>query len=693
MFRSPKPLLRARSIAIVGASDRARWPVSIYHNLTSVKAKVKILPINPSRKEVWGLACYPNFVSLPMHPDLALVIIPAKHVLVSLEEGTRHGLKAALVYASGIGEGTDPEFHQRGLALKNLCDKTGLVACGPNCMGTVSVKEKLFLYPNPDFNLSKPGPVAGVFQSGGTLQHWCRVAAERGVRFSYMVSSGNELSLDTADYVNFFVDDPKTNIIVLMIEGIRRADAFKAAAQRALIAGKPILAVKVGQTKEAQNSAKSHTGAIAGDYDVFAALCDRYGIVLCPTLDDMVETVLAFQLKRLPKGNAMAFISNSGGVVDLLHDHVAQENAKLASYSEKTIKNVRTLVGPDMPMQNPMDCGQAGFADPKNYMRICEAVASDLRVHMLAFEARTPNREGERSAIPLKELKKRTDVPVFAFNRMEYTISEVGRFYQEQTGIPHLQSMPETIRAMKALAFYAKRKGNSVRQIPLPTGQKKTLQAGNIEKALSHLGISSPVSRFAKTADEAAKVAKKIGFPVALKVISEEINHKTEVGGVMLGLCTQKEVRKGVDILRKRIKKNNQDQNLSGFLLQEMVEGIEVIVGVREDPLYGPVLVAGAGGILVELVRDIAFCMLPVNKPRATKMIENLSMNKLIQGFRGSKPADREALIDAILGLSKFYLGHRPWLSDLEINPLIIKEKGKGVRAVDIRFHLHKKIQ
>lgn len=691
MFRSPKPLLRARSIAIVGASDRARWPVSIYYNLTSTKAKVKILPINPSRDEVWGLPCYPNFGSLPTVPDLALIIIPATHVLASLEEGSQHGLKAALVYASGIGEGTDPEFHQRGLALKHLCDRTGLVACGPNCMGTVSVKEKLFLYPNPDFNLSKPGPVAGVFQSGGTLQHWCRVAAERGVRFSYMVSSGNELSLDTADYINFFVDDPKTKIIILMIEGIRRTDAFKAAAERALLAGKPILAVKVGQTEEARNSAKSHTGAIAGDYDVFAALCEQYGIVLCSTLDDMVETTLAFQLERLPKGNSMAFISNSGGVVDLLHDHAAQENAKLASYSKKTIRNVRNLVGPDMPMQNPMDCGQAGFADPKNYMRVCEAVASDKGVHMLAFEARTPNREGERSALPLKDLKKGTNVPVFAFNRMEYTMNEVGRLYQEQTGIPHLQSMPETIRAMKALAFYAVRKGKLVPKYPLPKGKKRNLQVGMIEKVLSLYGISSPVSRYAKTADEAAKSAKKIGFPVALKVISEEISHKTEVGGVMLGLNTQAEVRKGVDILRKRIKENNQDPNLLGFLLQEMVEGVEVIVGVREDPLYGPVLVVGTGGIFVELVRDTAFCMLPVSKAKATLLIKDLSINKLIKGFRGSKPADREALIDAICGLSKFYLDHRPWLSDLEINPLIIRENGKGVRAVDIRFHLHDK--
>lgn len=210
MFRSPAPLLQARTVAIVGASDRARWPVSIHKNLTETGSPVRIFPINPSRDEIWGMPCYPDFASLPEAPDLALIIIPAERIQACLEEAVQHGLKSALVYASGIGEGTDPEFHARGNALKALCEASGLVACGPNCMGNVSVREKLFLYPNPDFNDATPGPVAGVFQSGGTLQHWSRAAAERGIRFSYLVSSGNELSLDAADYVNFLVIIPLT---------------------------------------------------------------------------------------------------------------------------------------------------------------------------------------------------------------------------------------------------------------------------------------------------------------------------------------------------------------------------------------------------------------------------------------------------------------------------------------------------
>ena len=685
MFRSPAPLLQARTIAIVGASDRARWPVSIHKNLTETKAPVRIFPINPGREEVWGLKCYPDFAALPEPPDLALVIIPAGGIQACLEEGVRHGLKSALVYASGIGEGEDPEFHARGAALKALCEETGLVACGPNCMGNVSLREKLFLYPNPNFNHLPPGSVGGVFQSGGTLQAWAGAGAERGIRFSYLVSSGNELSLDAADYVNFLVEDPETRLIVLMIEGIRRPEAFMEAARKALAAGKPILAVKVGKTEGARKSAQSHTGAIAGDYDVFAALCERYGIVLCPSLDDMIETALAFQSGRLPKGDGMAFMSNSGGVVDLMHDHAGHENAKMPQISPATAKAIRKLVGPDMPLQNPMDCGQAGFADERNYMRVCEAVSKDPRIHMVAFEARTPNAPGGKTPEPLRELADRTTLPIFAFCRMGHAPSAYGRQFQDEAGIPHLQSMPETVRAMKALAFYGKRAGRKIPPLPKPRGKAGALSPGSIERSLKAAGVTPPRSIFATSAKAAADAAQKIGFPVVLKIVSPEVSHKTEVGGVKLGLKNKAEVGAAARELAKRLRRAAPKASVSGFQVQEMIAGVEMIVGVREDPLYGPVMVVGAGGILVELVKDTAFRMLPVNRRSASDMLDELAVNGLLKGFRGGKPADRKALIDAICGLSTFFLDHRPWLADLEINPLMVRDAGKGVRAVDIR--------
>jgi acetyltransferase len=689
MFRSPAPLLQARSLAIVGASDRARWPVSIHRNLIECKYKGKIFPINPGRSEVWGMKCYPDFAALPEAPDLALMIIPAGAMLGALEDGVRHGLKSALIYASGIGEGDDAEFRARGEAVRQLCEDSGLVACGPNCMGTVSVRERLLLYPNPDFNHLPPGPVGAIFQSGGSLQHWCRTAAERGLRFSYAVSSGNELSLDAADYINFMVDDPNTRLIVLMCEGIRRPDAFKEAARRALAAKKPILVVKVGRTEASKRAARSHTGAIAGDFEAFGALCERYGIVLCPNFDDMIETALAFQPGRLPAGDGMAFITNSGGVVDLLYDYADEAGAKLPNYSPATVKAVRKFVGPDMPMRNPMDCGQAGFADADNYMRVCQAVANDPRIHMLSFEARPPNAPDQRRPEPYRKLAEVAPIPVFAFNRMGYQLSEYGQSFQADTGLTFLQSMPETIRAMKALAFYGKRAGKRIPRTPKPKGTKagkESATAGaGLERALKAHRVTPPKSALAPSATAAVAAARRIGFPVALKVISPQFSHKTEIGGVVLGLDSGAQVREAATGLAKAVRKADRRAAIEGFLVQEMVAGVEVIIGARDDPLYGPMIVVGAGGILVELVKDTAFRLLPITTADARAMIAELRIARLLGGFRGQPASDTRALVNAVVGLGRYFLDHRSWLAEIEINPLIVRAGAKGVRAVDIR--------
>ena len=281
-FKSPLPLFRPPSIAIVGASERARWPTQIYRNLRNTAIPGKIYPVNPRVGEVWGVKCYPDLASLPEPPAHAFVIVPAPAVQGVLETGVAAGLKSATVYAAQIGEGNDPEIVARGAALKALIERSGLVVCGPNCMGLNALREKNFGYPNADLCELTPGSVAFVTQSGGTVQYIASMGAHRGVNFNYLISSGNEMSLDLADYVNYLRRGRHTRVIALFIEGIRRPQAFMAAAAKALAAGKPIIAIKTGKSQKARDSAQSHTGAIAGDYGAFTAMCERYGIVICP---------------------------------------------------------------------------------------------------------------------------------------------------------------------------------------------------------------------------------------------------------------------------------------------------------------------------------------------------------------------------------------------------------------------------
>jgi acyl-CoA synthetase (NDP forming) len=680
-FKSPAPLFAPPSIAIVGASERAKWPTLIYRNLRDFGYPGTIYPVNPRGGEVWGLRCYPDLASLPKPPDHALVIVPALAVQGVLETGVAAGLKSATIYASQIGEGDDPEIIARGTALKALIERSGLLLCGPNCMGIHALREKNFGYPNADLCGLEPGAVAFVTQSGGTVQYLAATGAHRGVHFNYLISSGNELSLDLADYINHFAQDESTRVIALFIEGIRRPQAFMAAAAKALATGKPIIAMKTGKSQRARDSAQSHTGAIAGDYSAYMAMCERYGIVTCPTLDDMVETLLAFQAGRLPKGPRVGFVTTSGGTVDLLYDYVEEIGGiTTPDFDADTKITLRPLISPELTLKNPLDAGNPSGDAADAAM--CIAVANDPNVDMLAWAGTPPGGRRVRDPATMKRVAAATDKPVVGFIRMQHVTGKEAVEFQEQVGFPFLQGLPEVIRALAALAFYGARRGRTLAPIPLATGRAETLD--QFAQTLERKGLPAPRSGLAATPAEAAVLATRIGFPVALKIASRAISHKTEAGGVRLNLATADAVERASEALIAAATTAAPGAAIDGLLVQEMVEGTEIIVGARTDPLYGPMLVVGAGGILVELIKDVSVRLLPVTPDDVRAMLAELKVTRLLQGFRGRPPADIETLVRAICGLADVYLDHRHLLHDLEINPLIVCPD--GVRAVDVRM-------
>jgi acyl-CoA synthetase (NDP forming) len=686
-FRSPLPLLNPASIAIVGASERAKWATQIFANLRAFGYPGKVYPVNPRLAQVWGSACYPDLASLPEPPQHAMVIVPAPAVQAVMETGVKAGLKSATIYASQIGEGQDPEIVARGTALKALIDDSGLTICGPNCMGAIALRERYFGYPNTELCQLTPGSVAMVTQSGGTLQYLGQAGAQRGVKFNFMISSGNEINLDLADYVNFLVEDQHTKVISLFIEGIRRPHVFMAAAAKALAAGKPIIAIKTGKSQKSRDSARSHTGAISGDYGAFTAMCERYGIINCPTLDDMVEMTLAFQSGRLPKGPRVGWVTTSGGTVDLLYDYLDEMGGTtVPDFDAATKADIRPLVSPELALNNPLDAGNpAGEAESAE---LCRAIVADPNVDMLAWGSTLPSGKRARDPAILRSVVESTDKPVIAFVRMNFPVDNEAVAFQDQVGFPYLQGLPETVRALAALVFYGKRKGRRIVPLPPPCGSAATLRGIAFKAALAKQGLTPPMSGFAVSPGEAAGVAAAIGFPVALKIASAQISHKTEVGGVRLNLKSREEVEREAIALAAAVGRIRPPAHLDGFVVQEMVEGVEVIVGARHDPLFGPMIAVGAGGVLVELVEDVAFRLLPVGPRDARNMIGELKLAKLLAGFRGRPAADLDALTGAICGLSDFYLDHRHLLTDLEVNPLIVLPKGKGVRAVDVRAAL-----
>jgi acyl-CoA synthetase (NDP forming) len=681
-FRSVDMVLRPKSVAIVGASERGRWPQDIYNASVKAGYEGNIYLINPRQSEVYGCKAYPSLKDLPEAPDHAIVIVPGAAVPAVLEDAAAAGVKSATVYAGAVGDGDSAASQERGRLVREIVQRTGLRVAGPNCMGSFSFREKLHAYPNPAVARTPAGPVACVFQSGGTLQFFMATGAARGLAYSYGVSSGNELDIDLADYLNFMVDDPHTKQIVLFIEGIRRPSAFMRAAERALVAGKPVIAIKTGATAKSAQAAASHTGAVAGDYSGYLAMCERYGIVNCRDLDQLVETTLAFQCGRAPKGPRVGWITTSGGTVDLLYDDVERENTPLSVFNEKTNEALQPFMQEGINPKNPLDSGiPTNLTDAAN---ICRIVMNDPDVDMVAFAGQLPARmERWRGADDMKAMTLETGKPVIGFSRMAYQLSEFALPAQEQVGFPFLQGLPQTCRALNALWFHAERAGRPV--AAPPPAPFTEINEENLTQALASRGVRGPASAFAPTQEEAERAAVSIGFPVALKIVSPQILHKTEVGGVALNLQSAADVKHAAERMLASARRAHPDATIEGFLVQQMAAGVEVLVGVREDAQFGPVLVLGSGGVLVELLADVTVQLLPVTREGVIRALSGLKLQKLLDGYRGAPPADIEALCDAVEALAAFYLDHRGRIADLEINPLIVRPKGQGVCAVDVR--------
>jgi len=673
-------MLQASSVAIVGASERARWASQIYSNLRQFGYGGRVVLVNPRQQKVFGQDCLPSLRDMSAPVDHAMVIVPAANVPDVLTDAEAAGVKSATVYASAVGDGESEASRARGEWLKDFLAKSRLRVSGPNCMGSYSYRERLFAYPNTELCSVPPGPVGGVFQSGGTLQFWLKSAADRGLRFSYAVSSGNEADLDLADYLDFLVDDPHTEQIVLFIEGIRRPQAFMRAAARALAAGKPLLAIKTGATANSRSAARSHTGAIGGDYAAYLAMCERYGIVNCRSLDDLLETALAFQCGRLPKGPRIGFVTTSGGTVDLLYDYAETEGAVIPEFSAETNAALMPHMQEGILPKNPLDTGIPTTL--KAAADQCEIVARDASVDIVAWASPLPGKGGNWNDVAeLRRLLSATDKPVIAFGRMIHQMTPEGLAVQDKAGFPFLQGQEPTLRAINALWFYAQRTGRAP-FVP-PPAPPSDVSPANLEATLARYGIALPQSRIVTRAAAAADAAAAIGFPVALKIRSADIVHKTEAGGVVLNLTSREQVIDAADTLVKSACAAHPDAKVDGFLVQEMVSGIETIVGAHSDPLYGPLLLVGSGGIMVELFRDVAQRLLPLDERDINAMIDGLKLSRLLAGYRGRPAADRAALEASALALARFYLDHRARIAEIEINPLIVRSN--GAVAVDLR--------
>ncbi|HEY5349075.1 MAG TPA: acetate--CoA ligase family protein [Candidatus Lustribacter sp.] len=673
--------MRPRSIALVGASESAAagWSKTLFDNVRHFGGAVRVYPVNPRRETVWGERCYPSLEALPVAVDLALMITPAPTIPAALRAGRAYGVKAATIYAAGFGEGDDPEGAARADELRAIC-ADGLRLVGPNCMGAVSTRERLYLYPAARVRDVEPGDVALVMQSGGLFQFWLQQAAARGLGFSYAVTSGNELDLDLADYINFFVEDPSTKVICCLAEGIHRPDAFMAAAAKALEARKPILLVKIGRSAAAKRAAQSHTGSLAGDDRVFDAVCERYGVIRVSTLDQLMESALAFRSGRLPAGMGVAMVGYSGASRGLALDVAESERLEFAQLSEQTGRDLQEHLDAGTHLEMPLDLGPMATTDPQRYSRICQIVLRDPNVALLAVQGQLPVGTEHPDPRWFNATAASTDKPVFAYSRTAQNVVDVSRAFQDGAGMSFVQGIPETIAAAKHLIRYAQRVERGILRWP----PERTAAPAPIDELLRERDIAVPAEALATSREGAVAAAARIGYPVALKLHSAQAIHKTEADGVVLGLRDDAEVRRAADALFATIAARP-ELACDALLVQEMVSGLEMIAGVREDAQFGPIVLLGLGGVFVEAFDDVILRLLPVTSGDVREMIEDLRGKALLRAFRGRPERDVDALVRAVVSLGTLFLEQRSMLEDIEVNPLVVLERGRGVRAVDVR--------
>jgi acyl-CoA synthetase (NDP forming) len=396
----------------------------------------------------------------------------------------------------------------------------------------------------------------------------------------------------------------------------------------------------------------------------------------------MMECALAFDGDRLPKGPRIGFVTTSGGTVDLLYDYAEAEGLPMPDYAPETLKALMPFMQEGIEPKNPLDLGIPGGL--KQAAGCCEAVARDPNIDMIAWAAMLPSKAGAWEGVEaLQAMVKGTEKPIVGFGRMSYQMNPEAVEAQQLAGFPFLQGLEPTLRALNGLWFHATRAGKQ--PATPPPAPPSDLTPATLDATLKKYGVVLPQSREVTTAAEAAATAEAIGFPVVLKIRSADILHKTEAGGVALDLRSREAVLKSADALAASARAAYPNARVDGFLVQEMVSGLETIVGARTDKLYGPLLLVGAGGILVELTNDASLRLLPVVQADVAAMIDSLKLNKLLAGYRGRPAADRAALEATVLGLAQFYLDHRSRIDDIEINPLMIRANGKGAVAVDVR--------
>ncbi len=689
-----------RAIAIIGASQDLNsisgQPLKF---LKSHGYKGRLYPVNPRYTEVAGEKCYPTLAAVPEVPDLVLILVNAARVADVLRECGVKGVPYVIIFTSGFSEmGGEGVRLQRQLT--HIAQDAGIGVIGPNCQGMINVADGVFAGFGSVFNADyEPGAVSMVSQSGGFGFSVMNLSSkDGGLPFRQMVTTGNEIGVSTLDFINYYIDDPKTGLIVGYIEGLKDAGRLLEVGNRALDAGKPILMWKVGNTEQGQLAARSHTANLGGEMALYKAAFRQSGIIQVEDIQDVADYGRAFACGRLPRGNRLAIITISGGAGILMTDECIARGMRLPTLAPETGEKLRSFVPAYGSLLNPVDVTAAIFNNTELIGLALQAILDDPSVDCVAMI--NASLQGELAAKVAAQIvagASRTDKPVFICWSARDEVAPEAYAALDAARIPRYKSPVRCGRALAALSWYAEAQRRRERQkqekaLVLTSNAARQTLAGRTadiaeyvaKRILVDYGISVTREALAERKDEALAIARSIGYPVALKVQSPDIPHKTEARAVRLDIATDGELAAAYDEVRANARAYRKDAKIEGVLVQEMARGgVETILGVTNDPLFGPAVMFGLGGIFAEVLKDVSFRLAPVTASVAREMVEEIAGYPVLAGARGRPRADLGALVDTIVRLSALAVDLKDHIGELDINPLFVFAEGKGVKAAD----------
>ena len=689
-------LLRPRSIAILGASERPSVGRTLVEALDGIGFRGDIYPINPRYESLLGRRCYASVADLPRDVDVLAFCVNHSRVLEHMRPAADRGVGAAVIFDGGFAE-ADGEGRARQAAIASICREASIALCGPNCMGVISPHVPSLVYIQAVHDPTRLAGNVGLISQSGSICIGLLTDCRR-FGWSQVISSGNEAVVTAVDFLEYLVDDPATRVIAMFLETVREPERVVAALDRAADRGKPVVVLKVGRSDRTRRAISSHTGGLAGEARVFSAMLRAHRAIEVADMDELTEVIAVCQAERWPRGRRLAVMTASGGQAELILDLAGTANLQLPPLAPASRAEVERVVGRITGDGNPLDAwGNGDFAT--NFPHGLRVLGSDPGYDAIAFctdgfddqPMGSPGRaldyakalvEGaQQSAKPFYLMTTRSGVfrrDVAAFLR-EHGIGVIGGTRAGLGAVDRLARWSEPLAAPRP----ASRGGGAIEAMQAG-GARPTIHEHDAKRLLATVGVPVVREQVVTSLDVARGAGKTIGYPVALKVVSDAVPHRSDVGLVAVGLRDERELGTAWDRLSRRVDDLGRRSDIAGFLIQEMAYGIlEVFVGVSRDPDFGLVLAFGAGGVLIEALDDVALRPLPLRAGDAEGMIAETRVATLLRGFRGRPPADVGALVRALEAIGDLAWAERECLAELDVNPIVVRETGAGCVVVD----------